>query len=156
MKINIIYAVSEIFLVFLNFEVFKCGPANTKEELEGLVETYPFLSYASDYWATHLSEVPEEACHDLDSLALQFIASDEQRNLITQLRIAQLRYYPKDSEDPSISDPCSRLHLLSMYNIVRLAETFLDVVAHVNNFDAFGAMTIDHALPFNNREMALW
>lgn len=141
---------AETCLTFLNFEIFKAGPARTAEDLAELLGKHPFLKYASLFWGFHL-----QGAHDreLFSLAKKFLEHHATRELVMQTTVETLRLGNGTWPYPGSTTP---FHLMCTFDLVELAETFTATPAQINRADGFDLFPLDYAIMGPEKRMTSW
>jgi hypothetical protein len=147
---------AETCLVFLNFRGFSRGPATVKDELQELVRKQPFFAYAASQWGIHLRDVPERSARreQLYGLVTKFLRSDANRELSRQLLMSLNPEY-EDLVFP-VTKWSTPLHLMACFDLVKLAETFSDIVTQLDCRDMFESTPVDEAFRCQCEQMAIW
>ncbi|KAF7509316.1 hypothetical protein GJ744_008210 [Endocarpon pusillum] len=141
---------AETCLNYLDLKEFHQGPVLGQEEgarFDDRLKAYPFLDYASIFWAIHAKASKDD---DILELAHKFIKNDERRNASTQA----LWF----SSDETTANWRSRrgespLHLAMYFRYNKLANRLLEAATDANILDSFGMTPLMWAAQAGDVEM---
>ena len=136
--------IGEICLTYLLFEDFKNILIADTEHIKTLFKKYPLLQYAAQYWGHHIASTAESK---LEELVVNLIESVPQRELALQ------SYHGKYFPHGGITN-C--LHLVSIFSLVRTANTLQDIHLLWDQRDGFELCPLDYALLAESKDMCLW
>lgn len=137
-------AIAKTCLTYLMFDVFNETCCQSIEDLAMRLEKYPFLRYASRYWANHTREVTDQA---IFKLVLVFL--NQSISLISSSQVSQTL------RDPHFAGRArrTRLQVAASTGLVDIARYLLDQGADINAKGTCGqtplflaAMTDQHAM----------
>jgi ankyrin repeat protein len=137
----------EICLTYLNFDRFKKGPADNDQDLAKLLDENPFLLYAANYWGHHVADANGL---DLLDLTKSLLYSDGSRELCMQIFLHQQGAFP-------FSHQTTPLHLLSIFNLVKISQELPDADLMKSQPDEFGCvLPLEYAFVVGSKEMSSW
>jgi ankyrin repeat protein len=150
LKAHLILA--ELCLTYLNFNIFKIGPTQTLEELQGLQQANHLLKYAAVNWGRHLVKVRENILYEL---VMRFLLSEGNRELSMQ-NVLQSMDGPWSNHLFPYPGKTIPLHLLSIFNLVQVAERDSSSCSYITEKDGFGALPLDYAIAGRNLAICNW
>lgn len=137
----------EVCLTYLNFECFNKAPPSSDSELQELIHINPFIEYASMFWGQHVASAHEP---HLDELSKAFVTVFHRRNLSMQFLLMP------DADDDGekwYRGPSNPLHILSVFDLVRVTEAMPELLRYAGKPDGWAALPLDYALRFGSRRM---
>jgi ankyrin repeat protein len=138
----------ETCLTYLNFDRFKEGPIDNDEDFAKLQDEYPFLHYAANYWGNHVADTNGL---DLLDLTKTFIYSNASREL-------SMQFYLQEQGSKAYASPgtTTPLHILSIFNLVKIAKELEDADEMKSLADNAGNLPLEYAFVVGSKEMSMW
>ncbi|KAK1751179.1 hypothetical protein QBC47DRAFT_308588, partial [Echria macrotheca] len=146
---------AETCLTYLTFDDLRHRPTPTPTALRQLMERYPLLGYASEYWGEHFNNANsagDERPRNLSALVELLFSSPGSIELsIKTLEYSEFRrgffLYP-GSPTP--------LHVAAIFDLAILATAIPGLRQFLNCHDHLLHLPLDYAFIYEAKEMALW
>jgi ankyrin repeat protein len=137
---------AETCLTYLSLDIFQSGPMESQADFDKLLETHPFLQYASGHWGLHLEECESQ---DFDETAMKLSAQDRMRELILQVWRGINGY----TFSWPYAGRTTMLHCLSLFDLDRILHSSPGWLSHIAVVDDLGYLPLDYALNYRRRRM---
>ncbi|KAF6803456.1 hypothetical protein CSOJ01_10873 [Colletotrichum sojae] len=143
---------AETCLTYLMFEKLQCATIQDPDELVDLMEQHPLLEYASLHWGDHFSAAEGPGNNGLDLLLMTFLETP--LALDVSMKVLESREFIRGFSQHS-GQP-SPLHVLSVFNLWRVAEAYPRFKLFINEHDSLNYLPIDYVVTYGSREMMNW
>ena len=147
--------IPKVCLTYLSFDIFTNGACTNDHSLELRLNEYPFMEYASLYWASHLRNQDVQDV-SVKSLAVEFLKMTTSVSAFNQVRKVCMREdtvrYPGYSQDFPKFTP--GLLLAAEFGLVHIGDSLLNEGCDIEAEDSQGIRPLHQAIWMNETPMA--
>ena len=151
-------ALAETCLTYLTFDDFRKASIATPAVLSQLIDQYPLLGYAADYWGEHFNMADEADETDdarrkhLNTLTEVLFSSPGS----IELAVKTVEYNEFKRGRILFPGSPTPLHLAAIFNLHKLATAHPSWSRFLNWHDHLLHLPIDYAFIYEAKEMVLW
>lgn len=134
--------ITRVCLTYLCFDCF-INPSMSQENLDRMIETYPFFRYASFHWGHHANNARND---EINTWAVRYLTDEPRRTFSKRIRELTLPRYIQPREEYRNYDQGGSLHAVAYFGMDHLVQMIVRHGEDTDNIDSFGNTALHEAV----------